>query len=123
MNQNCNVPAPGGGAAHTGNWCDLNYVKYAATRLAAFRNVWWSMANEWDFNLCKGRGVDKSLRPPSVTASPVWDDLFQFLRAEDPYQRQMSIHNGELLYNHSRPWISHVSLQGLEDQTEGLRLS
>ena len=24
----------------------------------------------------------------------------------------MSIHNGKLLYNHSQPWISHISLQG-----------
>ena len=29
--------------------------------------------------------------------------------------------NGQLIYNHSRPWISHVSLQGLEQQTPGLR--
>ena len=29
----------------------------------------------------------------------------------------MSIHNGALLYNHSQPWITHVSIQGREDTT------
>jgi hypothetical protein len=28
---------------------------------------------------------------------------------------------GPLLYNHSRPWISHVSLQGHIDDTAGLK--
>ena len=27
---------------------DDRYVRYVVARLAAFRNVWWSMANEWD---------------------------------------------------------------------------
>jgi len=31
------------------------------------------------------------------------------------------IHNGRFLYNHSQPWITHVSIQGLEDQTPELR--
>ena len=52
---------------------------------------------------------------------PIWDELCQMLQAADPYKRQMSIHNGNLLYNHSRPWISHVSLQGLEDRTADIR--
>jgi hypothetical protein len=56
---------------------------------------------------------------PSPT--PVWDELFQTLSAADPYGRQTSIHNGKLLYNHSRPWITHVSLQGNEDDTPALR--
>src|SRR5574340_1157677 len=28
---------------------DDRYLRYTVARLAAFRNVWWSMANEWDF--------------------------------------------------------------------------
>ncbi len=76
------------------------------------------MANEWSFCGCKAAGVDDTaLQSPS----PTWDALFETLRAADPYRRQASIHNGNLLYNHSRPWISHVSLQGLEDQTAELR--
>ena len=51
----------------------------------------------------------------------MWDELFATLSAADPYGRQMSIHNGALLYNHSQPWISHVSLQGHEADTPDLR--
>ena len=97
---------------------DAVYLRYAVARLAAYSNVWWSMANEWSFVRCKSRGVDSThLQSPA----PVWDELFAALSAADPYQRQASIHNGNLLYNHSRPWISHVSLQGLEDRTADLR--
>ena len=55
------------------------------------------MANEWSLNTCKGRGVVPKRSP---TPSPVWDELFEALRAADPYGRQASIHNGPLLYNH-----------------------
>eukprot|EP01045_Picozoa_sp_COSAG04_P016856 COSAG04_NODE_1443_length_6735_cov_6.847348_4_plen_127_part_00 len=53
--------------------------------------------------------------------APTWDKLFLTLAAADPYGRQMSIHNGPLLYNHSMPYITHVSLQGHEDDTPALR--
>ncbi|KAL1525746.1 hypothetical protein AB1Y20_020590 [Prymnesium parvum] len=97
---------------------DKAYLRYLSARLAAFSNVWWAMANEWDFCGCKSRGVNASA---VQSPAPVWDDLFQTLRAEDPYRRQMSIHNGALLYNHSQPWITHVSLQGREATTAELR--
>eukprot|EP00662_Eupelagonemidae_sp_cell21_P009427 gene9427-36926_t len=45
---------------------DELYLRYIAARLASKRNVWWSMANEWDLHY----------------------------------------------YNHSRPWITHISSQG-----------
>ena len=76
---------------------DKFYLRYAVARLASYSNVWWSMANEWSLNTCKGRGVAPKRSP---TPSPVWDELFQALRAADPYGRQASIHNGPLLYNH-----------------------
>ena len=66
---------------------------------------------------CACKSFNASVDGPT----PVWDELFQTLSAADPYGRQMSIHNGALLYNHSRPWISHVSLQGREDDTPDLR--
>ena len=28
---------------------DDRYLRYLVSRLAAFRNVWWSLANEYDF--------------------------------------------------------------------------
>ncbi len=30
---------------------DDRYVRYLAARLGAYRNVWWSLANEYDFLL------------------------------------------------------------------------
>ena len=98
---------------------DKRYLRYLAARLSAYSNVWWAMANEWSFNQCKGRGVVD--QGDGQATSPVWDELFEALSAADPHGRQMSIHNGNLLYNHSRPWISHVSLQGHENDTAALR--
>lgn len=95
---------------------DNFYLKYLAARLSSFSNVWWAMANEWNFCGCKSRGSTVNNGP-----TPVWDELFKTLSAADPYGRQMSIHNGALLYNHSQPWITHVSLQGHEGDTPDLR--
>ena len=33
---------------HLGPAVDERYLRYAVRRLAAFANVWWSMANEYD---------------------------------------------------------------------------
>jgi len=74
MNQHCDVK--GGG---TGNWCDQNYLRYAVKRLSAYRNVWWSMANEFDVMKSK--------------TTQDWDALFQTLQSSDPYNKERSIHN------------------------------
>jgi len=87
---------------------DEAYLRYAAARLSAYSNVWWSMANEWSQCHCKSKGVNAS---HLISPSPTWDRLFTELVKADPHGRQASIHNGQLLYNHSRPWITHVSLQ------------
>ena len=105
---------------------DIHYLRYVVARLAAFSNVWWSMANEWDFVQCKRAGVghtNESWGHKNVVAiaSPVWDELFSVLVEEDPYGRERSIHNGKVMYNHSRPWIDHVSLQGHQDHTMAIR--
>ena len=41
-----------------------------------------------------------------------WDNLFIQLTKSDPYNKERSIHNCMRYYNHSQPWISHISLQG-----------
>jgi len=28
---------------------NLNYIQYLTARLASFRNIWWSLANEYDY--------------------------------------------------------------------------
>ncbi|WP_199614047.1 DUF5060 domain-containing protein [Paenibacillus alkalitolerans] len=82
---------------------DCFYLRYCVARLAAFRNVWWSMSNEYDFN--KFKSVED------------WDRLLRFVQRRDPYQHLLSIHNGtkmyesSWLYDFSKPWITHQSIQ------------
>lgn len=82
---------------------DQFYLQYVIARLAAFRNVWWSIANEYDFNKFK--------------TLEDWDRLIRFVQHHDPYQRLRSIHNGTKMYNQSwlydfsKPWITHQSIQ------------
>jgi hypothetical protein len=76
---------------------DDRYIRYVVARLAAYRNVWWSLANEYDF-MKEKRESD-------------WDRMFQVVAAADPSGHLRSIHNGTLLYNHTHPWVTHVSIQ------------
>jgi hypothetical protein len=76
---------------------DARYVKYLIARLAAYRNVWWSLANEYDFIESK------------VEAD--WDRLAAIVQQSDPFDRLRSIHNGTLIYNHNQPWVTHASIQ------------
>ena len=85
---------------------DQFYLRYAAARLGAFSNVWWSMANEWSDLKHKCDGHNSSACPQDY-----FDELFVGLTAADVHQRQRSIHNGPIYYNHSRPWIDHISMQ------------
>lgn len=76
---------------------DEQYLHYLLARLAAFRNIWWSMANEYDLMASK-----------SVAD---WDRLFRFVQMHDPYQHLRSIHNCRAFYDHAKPWVSHASIQ------------
>lgn len=76
---------------------DDRYLRYVIARLGAYRNVWWSLANEYDFLLEK--------KPAD------WDRFFQIVAEEDPYGHLRSIHNAFRIYDHNQPWPTHVSLQ------------
>ena len=76
---------------------DDRYLRYVVARLAAFRHVWWSMANEYDFMKEK--------------IETDWDRFFQIVQTSDPFAHLRSIHNGSRLYNHTLPWVTHVSIQ------------
>ncbi len=77
------------------------YVRYLIARLSAYRNVWWSLANEWDI--------------PEIKETIDWEGIGTLLQKEDPFQRLRGIHNWygseDHFYDHSRPWITHVSAQ------------
>ncbi len=73
------------------------YLRYTIARLAAYRNVWWSLANEFD------------LMETKTLAD--WNRFFRIVQEEDPYQHLRSIHNCRGFYDHTRPWVTHVSVQ------------
>lgn len=76
---------------------DDRYLHYVVARLAAYRNIWWSLANEWDF--MKEKKESDFVRFGEIVSH------------NDPYHHLLSIHNGSLLFNHTLPWITHASIQ------------
>jgi hypothetical protein len=73
------------------------FVRYVVARFAAFHNIWWSLANENSF-----------IRHMT---DDDWDRLFQIVQAKDPYRHLRSIHNAGRIYDYTKPWVTHVSLQ------------
>jgi len=76
---------------------DDRYVRYATARLASFANVWWSLANEYDLLFDK--------------QEEDWERLARIITDGDPSGHLLSIHNCRDFYDHSRPWITHASIQ------------
>ena len=76
---------------------DERYLRYVIARFGAYRNVWWSMANEYDFLRTK-KEAD-------------WDRICHVVQQYDPYGHLRSIHNGAMIYNDTQPWVSHASIQ------------
>jgi hypothetical protein len=76
---------------------DDRYWRYVVARYAAFRNVWWSLANEYD------------LMPQKTLAD--WERYAAIIREKDPYRRLRSVHNCRPFYDYSRPWVTHCSIQ------------
>ncbi len=73
------------------------YLKYAIARLSAYRNVWWSIANEYDL-----------IRTKTMSD---WDRYFRITVASDPYSRLRSIHHSGPIYDNTKYWVTHASLQ------------
>jgi hypothetical protein len=76
------------------------YLRYVVARFSAYRNVWWSIANEYD--LVKAKTMSD------------WDRFFRIVQAEDPYNHLRSIHHSRVMYDHSKPWCTHASLQSYD---------
>ena len=86
---------------------DDRYLHYVVARLAAYRNVWWSLANEWDFMRRKKEA-----------------DFVRFgeiVSHDDPYHHLLSIHHGNKMFNHNLPWITHASIQNASAVTDPVR--
>jgi hypothetical protein len=76
---------------------DDRYLQYVIARLSAFRNVWWSLANEY------GQVKHKT--------DADWDHFFQVIQADDPYGHLRSIHNAARFYDPNKPWVTHACIQ------------
>ncbi len=76
---------------------DDRYLKYLAARISAYRNLWWSFANEYD------------LMGAKTLAD--WDRFFKIIQQYDPYNHLRSIHNCRGFYDHGKPWVTHCSIQ------------
>ncbi len=76
---------------------DELYWKYVIARFAAYRNVWWSLANEYD------------LMPQKTLKD--WENYAKIICEKDCYHHLRSIHNCRPFYDYTRPWITHCSIQ------------
>jgi hypothetical protein len=89
------------GYSEMGKEMNEKYVRYMIARISAYRNVWWSLANEWDV--------------PKIKETIDWEGIGNLLQYEDPHQRFRGIHNWynseDHFYDHSRSWITHISAQ------------
>jgi hypothetical protein len=77
---------------------NIRYVKYLTARLSSFRNVWWSIANEWDLVKAKTHAD--------------WDVLSRTVVESDPYRHLCSIHGSTAkYYEYWKPEFTHISIQ------------
>lgn len=77
---------------------NLRYLSYITARFAAFRNIWWSLANEFD----------------GVKGIPLedWDKFAQAVDDGDPYGHLLSIHGyTATYYDYWKPVFTHTSIQ------------
>lgn len=88
------------GFSKMGRNTDLFYLSYAVDRLCHFKNVWWSLANEFD------------LMPWKTEED--WELYAHMVMDRDPYGHLRSIHNCLKLYDHTRSWVTHASIQRLD---------
>lgn len=76
---------------------DDRYLKYLIARLSSFRNIWWSLANEYDL-----------MKEKDMTD---WDRYFRIVQECDAYNHLRSVHNCRGFYDCSKPWVTHCSIQ------------
>ncbi len=84
----------------------LPYLTYLLARFAAYPNVWWSLANEYD---CM-----------SAFQKEDWERMEGFLSRTDVYGHMMSCHYMIEPYDYTKESITHVSVQGDVAEVENL---
>lgn len=76
---------------------DDRYLRYVLARMSAYRNIWWSLANEFD--LMKAKSAQD------------FDRFFRIIEQHDHAKHLRSIHYSRVMYDYSQPWVTHASLQ------------
>lgn len=74
----------------------LKYLTYVLYRYGAYRNLWWSLANEYE------TVYQKTLAD--------WDEYGELLQEKDIYHHLISVHDIMTVYP-DRPWLTHCSIQ------------
>jgi hypothetical protein len=85
------------GFSNMGAENDFRYLKYVVSRLSSFRNIWWSLANEYD--LMESKKIED------------WDRFARIIQRYDPYNHLCSIHNCSKFFDYCKPWVTHCSIQ------------
>ncbi len=80
---------------------NLAYLDYCISRLSCYRNIWWSIANEYDTVIAK--------------TMKDWDAFGDKLLKNDPYRHLTSIHHCFVLYP-ERDWMTHLSIQSRNER-------
>lgn len=83
----------------------FQYLSYLIARISSLRNVWWSLANEYDIK----KDMDGSF-PRVELGQRDWDRIGEFIQRNDPYGHLRSVHNCGPIYP-NRDWLTHVSYQ------------
>lgn len=76
---------------------ELGMSHHSAQDIAAMPNVWWNLANEYD--LCASKSMEQ------------WEEIEGFVAEHDPYRHLLSNHNCFAFWDHTRPNVTHASLQ------------
>nr|WP_275983943.1 DUF5605 domain-containing protein [Paenibacillus hamazuiensis] len=76
---------------------DERYVRYVVARLGAYRNVWWTLAE------------DSGAMPHKT--EEMWRRLFLTVEECDCGRHLRSIQGGPAGYDFGAPWVTHVSLR------------
>jgi hypothetical protein len=76
---------------------DDRYLRYVLARMSAYRNIWWSLANEFDLM--------------KVKSTQNFDRFFHIVEQHDPASHLRSIHYSRVQYDYAQPWVTHGCLQ------------
>ncbi|MET3848126.1 DUF5605 domain-containing protein [Paenibacillus sp. OAE614] len=72
------------------------YIRYVVSRLAAYRNVWWTIADLGDGTLRRDK---------------YWRCACRTVRECDYGQHLLTVHGAPAAYDWGAPWLTHISLR------------